>query len=486
MANVFVDDASLQAIAGAIRAKTGGTATYKPGQMAAAIQGIQTGGMEINAQIAYEQVAGGDTISSGQLVSFYPNYGNGAFESWYTTIWGNCFDVVPLDGERVFVAAADTEDGGVLNCCVVTVRPNNTVSGAICELQAGVSMKALSAVALDAHRVMVLYINATRLHCAVYQVIEDQVTVIGGSGESVLLEGVSFPDNVKMKSVLLGENRVLVLVKTQINNIAAMDLYVGSDMTVKNGAFISDVYGDVFANLDRMAVAALDTGSVLMLYPSQDEQKLKGNVLCNFGNYTALNSEFEVDIFDNYDWELNNQDVAAVKLTDGSFFVVYQGDTSLYGAVLSAPTGDNAGDYGSRQITVEASGIGLRSTYSLYNQWDISRATLLPDGRVLVIVRMRYEYEEVIIVTINRTENNGVSVETEIYSRESAWYPAVETIQKLLTHADGTVTAWYIDESYGVCMRQSGRWVGPYNGRIDGVAKTGGSAGETIEVYEMY
>ncbi len=44
MADVFVENSSLQAIANAIRKKTGGTDTYKPGQMAAAIEAIEMGG----------------------------------------------------------------------------------------------------------------------------------------------------------------------------------------------------------------------------------------------------------------------------------------------------------------------------------------------------------------------------------------------------------------------------------------------------------
>lgn len=44
MANVLVQDTSLTAIANAIREKNGSTDTYKPAEMATAIQGIQAGG----------------------------------------------------------------------------------------------------------------------------------------------------------------------------------------------------------------------------------------------------------------------------------------------------------------------------------------------------------------------------------------------------------------------------------------------------------
>lgn len=44
MSNVLVNDTSLTAIANAIRSKLGVSTTYKPGQMASAIQSIPTGG----------------------------------------------------------------------------------------------------------------------------------------------------------------------------------------------------------------------------------------------------------------------------------------------------------------------------------------------------------------------------------------------------------------------------------------------------------
>ena len=43
MANVLVEETSLSNIASAIREKSGGSATYKPGEMAAAISNLPTG-----------------------------------------------------------------------------------------------------------------------------------------------------------------------------------------------------------------------------------------------------------------------------------------------------------------------------------------------------------------------------------------------------------------------------------------------------------
>lgn len=48
MANVLVEETSLSNIASAIRGKNGGTAVYKPGEMAAAISNLSTGGSSDN------------------------------------------------------------------------------------------------------------------------------------------------------------------------------------------------------------------------------------------------------------------------------------------------------------------------------------------------------------------------------------------------------------------------------------------------------
>ena len=54
MANVLVEENSLTAIANSIRGKNGTTNTYKPGEMAAAINAIETGGVsEVRYQNLY-------------------------------------------------------------------------------------------------------------------------------------------------------------------------------------------------------------------------------------------------------------------------------------------------------------------------------------------------------------------------------------------------------------------------------------------------
>ena len=121
--NVFINDASLQDIAGAIREKTGGTAAMKPGEMAAAIRGIESGGMEINGVVRNALVAAGAAISVGDFVE------NKGYETDVSTFYGprriamgNAnemgFPVVPLEDGRVMFLYARTDTNSGLAACI--------------------------------------------------------------------------------------------------------------------------------------------------------------------------------------------------------------------------------------------------------------------------------------------------------------------------------------------------------------------------------
>ena len=81
MANVLVEETSLSNIASAIREKSGGSATYKPGEMAAAISNLPTGGSSDNVELK---------ICEG-LVSRYIQEGSdessGIPETYVNTTW---------------------------------------------------------------------------------------------------------------------------------------------------------------------------------------------------------------------------------------------------------------------------------------------------------------------------------------------------------------------------------------------------------------
>lgn len=89
MANVLVEETSLSNIASAIRGKNGSTAVYKPGEMAAAISNLPTGGgdtetITFNTDISYLFASDGggalyEAVKNKNLVFTNIRYGRGVF-----------------------------------------------------------------------------------------------------------------------------------------------------------------------------------------------------------------------------------------------------------------------------------------------------------------------------------------------------------------------------------------------------------------------
>lgn len=79
MANVLVEETSLSNIASAIREKSGGSATYKPGEMAAAISNLPTGGNSDNENLILERTPGVAVTYVNPEIKTISNY---VFREW--------------------------------------------------------------------------------------------------------------------------------------------------------------------------------------------------------------------------------------------------------------------------------------------------------------------------------------------------------------------------------------------------------------------
>lgn len=116
MANVLVEETSLSNIASAIREKNGGSATYKPGEMAAAISNLPTGGSSDNE----------DGLLSDTLV----NYENVTA----TDIKNNCFANSTTLATATFTNVSNVGLSAFSNCSALTQinLPNATTIGNSC------------------------------------------------------------------------------------------------------------------------------------------------------------------------------------------------------------------------------------------------------------------------------------------------------------------------------------------------------------------
>ncbi len=228
MANVFVDDTSLQAIAGAIREKTGGTATMKPGDMAGAIRGIESG-VTLNADIISAKVRDGIQMEPNAFVQFEPDYGTAEdFTGYPYFLSWNRFDAVTLDGNRIFAVYEDYD--AVLKCCVMTATQRGLRMGESCELKREALQADPYATVLDENRVMVLYAYDDGLRCTVCQVGGEKIHVISAGGDALIAISSS---GLRMKSLRTGENRVMIIYSNGDYDISVAELFVESDGEVK-------------------------------------------------------------------------------------------------------------------------------------------------------------------------------------------------------------------------------------------------------------
>ena len=96
MANVLVEETSLSNIASAIREKSGGSATYKPGEMAAAISNLPTGGGSSDNENLI--VTRPDNMNVTYVNHEIERIGNRVFQQW-TNVGG--YGLVGVDCSNV-------------------------------------------------------------------------------------------------------------------------------------------------------------------------------------------------------------------------------------------------------------------------------------------------------------------------------------------------------------------------------------------------
>ena len=117
MANVLVEETRLSNIAAAIREKNGGSATYKPGEMAAAISNLPIGG-------------GSSDNEDGLLSDTLINYENATA----TDIKNNCFANSTTLATATFTNVSNVGLSAFSNCSALTQVsiPNATTIGNSC------------------------------------------------------------------------------------------------------------------------------------------------------------------------------------------------------------------------------------------------------------------------------------------------------------------------------------------------------------------
>ena len=120
MANVLVEETSLSNIASAIRGKNGSTAVYKPGEMAAAITNLPTGGSS----------GGSSDNEDGLIMDTLVNYEN----TTATKIKGRCFENSNTLATATFTNVIEVGNRAFSDCYLLSqiTLPEATTLGTFC------------------------------------------------------------------------------------------------------------------------------------------------------------------------------------------------------------------------------------------------------------------------------------------------------------------------------------------------------------------
>ena len=120
MANVLVEETSLSNIASAIRVKNGSTAVYKPGEMAAAITNLPTGGSG----------GGSSDIEDGLIMDTLVNYEN----TTATKIKRHCFENSNTLATATFTNVIEVGNRAFSDCYLLSqiTLPEATTLGTFC------------------------------------------------------------------------------------------------------------------------------------------------------------------------------------------------------------------------------------------------------------------------------------------------------------------------------------------------------------------
>ena len=427
------------------------------------------GGAKINGLIDEYVVAAGNTISAGDFVEYLlersefcvPNFGTNEDE----------FKACLVDENHVFVALSDPD--GKLNCAVYTFDGLTITASAEKAISTSTNSAACFGVTrLDDQRVFVAYPGGTQyyLNGVVCSVVDGAVTV---NTSTRIVSGTYYGRYIGCAA--LTPNRVLI-VSSQGSAAASVKQYFSvcdiSDVTV-SAASVTLSTSDVSVGLNGPTVLRLDDTHAFVLYAATSDDVLTARAVEVSDSGITAGGAMTLSTADNPYGEY----ATATVLSPDRVFVAYgYADADGLRATVLAVSGVDifmsAYVGGGDNIVTLIPGLPFRGC----------SATTLPDGRVYMqavqgtattackLYRLICEIDDVDIAVTR----------TDVIAEDAG----ATKYQTSLTLDDGrvfnlyganNVQTAYIETAAKVCKK--------YAGSVLGVSKTGGTEGQTIQVY---
>ena len=470
MSNYLIQGETLTNIANAIRTKTGKTDSIATENMASEISGISSG-LTINGIIEQYKVQAGKTVNAGDFVEFVN-----------AVSWGNGY---PIAGEIASICAFELTNNRVL---VVYSASNTYYPTAIILTLSGTTITAgtaktinsktvadqvnLNATQIESNKFLLAYTASSISEALIITVDESNVITVG-TATTFESGGAS-----EMHPIKLNESKVLIAYKSNSNSYGTAIVLSISGTTITAGtklAFNS-------ASTNWLDCVALTESKALVTFSNSGNSSYGTAVVLSISGTSITAGTKKVfesaSILKSF----------AVALTESKVLVFYSdGGNSNYGTAVVLSVSGTSITAGSAKVTYSGACMGL----------DMAK---LSENTALVVIKQSASYFNyakglaIVLSVSGTTVTAGTAVAFEPNSLDRVKWASVVAFSQnsaLIVYGligytnggryqglsiDGTTITLNSEVKSETLVRAS-------EGVINGVAKTGGSSGETVEVY---
>jgi hypothetical protein len=425
--------------------------------------------LSINGMIEEYKVFAGATVNAGDFVEFVKSNKN----SYYQGIVNpeNSCNYAPccllLDDNRVFIAHPYDVDANYLYGTIVEIN-GDTISATTTLLNGyqGSCLFAPSCVLLEANKVFIAHgaeganSRENYLHGTIVEIDGTEMTatttqLISGDGQCIIKAPscILLEDNKVFIACAHGYQSTLYGAIVEING-TTMNVIFKDSLDVTSGSYCCEA---------QPTCLLLENNKVFISYSSPDMNTATRIAIVQIDGTTVTTTIAAAEWF-----PYTNSN--CILLENNKVFIAYR-DT--WGSMLCGGIAEINGT----EVTTTITELCLDESNCMYTP----SCVLLEDNKVLVVHSYGEEhYLYKTVVDINGTEMTATTTainSTANICNNTTSCLSLDANNIFIAHVDGT------DNKLSATIASEGTYAKPYETAINGIAKTGGATGETVEVY---
>lgn len=426
--------------------------------------------VSINGMIEEYKVFAGATVNAGDFVEFV-NSSTNNYQQLNTT--SNSCNYAPscilLDDNRVFIAHSYGSDNYLYGTIVEINGDTITATSAQLNSKLNSCEEAPSCILLEENKVFITHVGLnddsdmqTKNYLAGTIVQINGTTMTATTTQLLTDICISFAPSC----ILLENNKIFIAYSRGIAHMiwGAIVEINGTDMTITeaDGSFCQD---SMYCCETQPTCLLLENNKVLISYSAPDMNTATRITIVEIDG-TTMTATTKVEGFP---YANSN----CILLENNKVFIAYR-DT--WGSMLCGGIAEIDGT----EVTVTMTELCLDESNCMYTP----SCVLLEDNKVLVVHSYGEEnYLYKTVVDINGTEMTATTTainSTANICNNTTSCLSLDANNIFIAHVDGA------DNKLSATIASEGTYAKPYEIAINGIAKTGGATGETVEVYIPY